>query len=144
MSGRDTSMMNSFVKTKSTSNLQASFQLKSVALRRFAVLAAMVASLIAPTAEAGRMKELHLLHLEAIAIHLYGNPDTDGLETRNTTFVKPEPGYFTGISSEVQVYSAVRNNVEWVKCTTMIEKTSYVGPSGAVSEDFVVTKTDCK
>jgi hypothetical protein len=95
------------------------------------------------SANAGRMKDIHFMHLEALAIHLFGHPDTDGLETRKTAFAKPEPGYFTAVESEVLVYSQVRNDFEWVKCTTMISRTESGTVEGTPSYDYSVAKTVC-
>ncbi len=95
------------------------------------------------SAKAGRMKDIHFLHLEAIAVHLFGHPDTDGLETRKTAFATPEPGYFTAVESEVLVYSQVLSDFEWVKCTTMIVRTETGTIAGAPSYDYSVAKTVC-
>lgn len=108
-----------------------------------AILMMLLSSGITTEAQAGRMKDIQLLHLEAIATHLYGQPDIDGLETRNTAFEKPEPGFFTAVSSEVLVYSAVRQDFEWVKCTTMMSRTEISSASGAPKFDYSVAKTVC-
>lgn len=108
-----------------------------------AILLVLLSSSLASKAEAGRMKDIQLLHLEAIATHLYGQPEIDGLETRNTAFEKPEPGFFTAVSSEVLVYSAVRQDFEWVKCTTMIDRTEVPTAAGAPKYDYSVAKTVC-
>lgn len=130
--------------------------LKHLGLSTSAVLFVLLNLSVASEAEAGRMKDIQLLHLEAIATHLFGQPDIDGLNTRNTAFEKAEPGYFTAISSEVLVYSAIRKDFEWVKCTTMIDRTE-VSPSSSVAlsvassvpagtpkYDYSVAKTDCQ
>lgn len=96
------------------------------------------------SAKAGRMKDIHFMHLEAIAVHLFGHPDTDGLETRKTSFATPEPGYFTAVESEVLVYSQVHSDFEWVKCTTMILRSETGTIAGAPSYDYSVAKTVCK
>lgn len=108
-----------------------------------AILLFLLSSGLTTEAEAGRMKDIQLLHLEAIATYLYGQPEIDGLETRNTAFEKPEPGFFTAVSSDVLVYSAVRQDFEWVKCTTMIDRTEFSTASGVPKYDYSVKKTVC-
>jgi hypothetical protein len=87
-------------------------------------------------AQAGRMKDVHLMHLEAIAEYLYGNADTDGLETRNSSFVPAEAGYQFAVRSEVLVYSPVTDGFDWVPCVTQLVQT---GP-----RSFRVAKTVCQ
>lgn len=108
-----------------------------------AILLMLLSSGLTIEAQAGRMKDIQLLHIEAIATHLYGHPDIDGLETRKTAFEKPEPGFFTAVSSEVLVYSAVRQDFEWVKCTTMIDRMEVPTAAGAPKYDYSVAKTVC-
>lgn len=108
-----------------------------------AIFLVLLSSGLTTEAEAGRMKDIQLIHLEAIATHLYGQPEIDGLETRNTAFEKPAPGFFTAVSSEVLVYSAVRQDFEWVKCTTMIDRTEIPTAAGTPRYDYSVTKTVC-
>lgn len=82
------------------------------------------------------MKDLHFVHLEAIAEYLYGNADTDGLQYRNSGFVAAETGYQFAVRSEILVYSPAIENFEWVACTTQIVE---IG-----TKSFLVAKTSCQ
>jgi hypothetical protein len=109
----------------------------------FMILAVFLNLVICKTAEAGRMKEIQYLHLEAIATHLFGQPDTEGLVTRKTEFISPDSGYFKGVMSEVLVYSSVVQDFEWVECKTMINRTESGTIAGVPQIDYRVAKTVC-
>ena len=78
-----------------------------------AILAFVAAITFTQFAEAGRMKDVHFAHMEALAQHLFGNTNTDVLETRNTKFVTAEAGYFVAVSSEVSLYSWRHDTFKW-------------------------------
>ncbi len=92
--------------------------------------------LVSTDAHAGRMKDVHFLHLEAIAEYLYGNSDTDGLQYRNSNFVPAEAGYQFAVRSEILVYSPVTDGFDWIPCTTQLVE---AGP-----RSFRVAKTVCQ
>ncbi len=100
-----------------------------------AVLAFVAAITFTQFANAGRMKDVHFAHMEALAQHLFGNPNTDVLETRNTKFVPAEAGFFVAVSSEVSLYSWRHDTFKWVPCTTQFEKLA--------NDEVVVKKVEC-
>jgi hypothetical protein len=105
--------------------------------RGFAVGALVIGVHLFPNfAHAGRMKDLHFLHLEAIAEYLYGNADTDGLQYRNSGFVAAENGYQFAVRSEILVFSSAIDDFEWVTCTTQIVETG--------TKSLRVAKTTCQ
>lgn len=77
---------------------------------------------LAVVAEAGRMKDVQMEHLESVAYELFGHYDTDSLETRGTKFVPAETGYFVAVSTEVQVYDSATDAFEWVWCTSQFRQ----------------------
>lgn len=107
------------------------------------ILPVFFGALLVNTAEAGRMKEIQYLHLEAIATHLFGHPDTDGLVTRKTEFISPDSGYSLAVMSEVLVYSSVVQDFEWVECKTMINRNESRTIAGVPQFDYRVAKTVC-
>lgn len=112
--------------------------IRSYRLKRAFAVGALVLGihLFTNVAQAGRMKDIHFLHLEAIAEYLYGNADIDGLQYRNSGFVAAETGYQFAVRSEILVYSPAIDNFEWVACTTQIIE---VG-----TKSFRVAKTSCQ
>lgn len=96
----------------------------SAGLLAFTCLAFTSLALFPVDAKAGRMKDVHMLHLEAVAEYLYGNSDTDGLEYRNSSFVAAEAGFQFAVRSEFLVYSPVTDGFDWVPCVTQLIQTS--------------------
>lgn len=90
----------------------------------------------AGSANAGRMKDVHSQHMEALAKHLFGNANTDVLETRNTKFTPAEAGFFVAVSSEVSLYSWRHDTFKWIPCTTQFKKLA--------NDDVVVEKVSCE
>lgn len=109
---------------------------KAVLLSACLVVFATVFGFTSEKAQAGRMKDLHLQHMEALAQHLFGSYDTDLLETRNTKFVPAGAGFFVAVSSEVSLYSWRHDTFLWIPCVTQFEKT--------VTDDVTVKKVSCE
>jgi len=91
--------------------------------------------LFSTLAFAGKMKDLQLQHMEAVSQHLWGEPDSELAQTRNTRFVKALPGYFLAIATEVYIFSPKVDDYRWITCTTQFNKVS--------ADDYKVTLVTC-